>query len=562
MQVNEFMDEFFIRELKTKVTLSDLISKYTRVVNKGGKYLALCPFHREKTPSFNINNERGVYHCFGCNVHGDAISFLQEHLSLNFVDAIKELCILTNTPIPVFEPQNPEMIKKLDTIQQSMEFMQKQLKINPKALNYLKNRGITDSIIDQFCIGFGGTQKDGLFQFLKLKFSVEEIQKSGVCIQSSYGSGMFDRFANRIIFPIHSHSGRVVAFSGRIFNNEENTAKYVNSPETEFFKKSQVLYNFHNARKTKEKFVIVCEGFMDVISFYKDGIQSVVAQMGTAFSKEHLHTLTSRFEEVSFCLDSDSAGVLSQKRIIELLFEMMTPEKSFSFIVPHGTKDPDEYLEKYGSGSLKNLTIKRIPLHEHMWELLSKNINFQDPSQTTKLEQQIDIILKKNASTTLWQHYKHFFRNKIYQAKFRKSTTVEIIAQPPQSSTLLPYEENTIAFVYQHYNAIQKQCEDILTEYEIYFATEKAKDLFNLIITGEDISEEPLLEVILKESTIPTINTREQIENYYKLLYYSSMLFLINKEIIQNKHNFQKMLFLSKEKNNIQNEINEIRKNF
>jgi hypothetical protein len=197
-----------------------------------------------------------------------------------------------------------------------------------------------------------------------------------------------------------------------------------------------------------------------------------------------------------------------------------------------------------------------------MWELLSKNINFQDPSQVIKLEQQIDIILKKNASTTLRQHYKHFFRNKIYQAKFRKSTTVEIIAQPPQSSTFLPYEANTIAFVYQHYNAIHKQCEDILTEYEIYFETEKAKDLFNLIIAGEDTSEEPFLEAILKESTIPTINTREQIENYYKLLYYSSMLCLINKEIIQNKHNFQKMLFLSKEKNNIQNEINEIRKKF
>ncbi len=562
MQVSKFMNEFFIRELKTKVILSDLISKYTKVVNKSGKYLALCPFHGEKTPSFNINNEKGVYHCFGCNVHGDAISFLQEHLSISFVDAIKELCMLTNTQIPILETQNPEMIKKLDTVQKSMEFMQKQLKVNPKALSYLKNRGITNGIIEQFCIGFGGTQKDGLFQFLKPNFTADEIQKSGVCIQSSYGGGMFDRFANRIIFPIHSHSGKVVAFSGRIFNNEENTAKYVNSPETEFFKKSQVLYNFYNARKTKERFVIVCEGFMDVIAFYKDGIYNVVAQMGTAFTKEHLHTLTSRFEEVSFCLDSDAAGVLSQKKITELLFETMTPEKSFSFIVPHGTKDPDEYLERYGSGSLTSLTIKRITLHEHTWELWSKNIDFQDPSQVTKFEQQIDVILKKNVSITLQQNYKHFFRNKIYQAKFKKSTTKEVITQPPQNSMLLPYEENTIAFVYQHYNAIHANCEDILTEYEIYFETTKAKDLFNLIIAGGDISEEPFLETILKESTIPKMHTREQIESYYKLLYYSSMLFLINKEIIQNKHDFQKMLFLSKEQNNIQNEINKIRKSF
>jgi DNA primase len=560
LQVSEFMDEFFIRELKTKVTLSDLISKYTKVVNKSGKYLALCPFHREKTPSFNINNERGVYHCFGCNAHGDAISFLQEHLSINFVDAIKELCMLTNTQIPILEPQSHETRKKLDIIQSSMEFMQKQLQVNSKALNYLKHRRITGSIIEQFCIGFGGTQKDGLFQFLKPNFTADEIQKSGVCIQSSYGSGMFDRFANRVIFPIHSHSGNVIAFSGRIFNNEENTAKYVNSPETEFFKKSQVLYNFHKARKTKEKFVIVCEGFMDVIAFYKDGIQNTVAQMGTAFTKEHLHTLVSRFEEIAFCLDSDSAGVLSQKRITELLFEMMTPEKSFSFIVPHGTKDPDEYLEMYGSGSLKNIIIKRIPLHEHTWELWSKNIDFQDPSQVTKFEQQIDIILKKNASITLQQHYRYFFRNKIYQAKFRNNTKVEVLTQQPQSFRFLPHEENTIAFVYQHYNTIHNQ--DILTELEIYFETEKAKNLFNLIIEGEDVSEEPLLEAILKENTIPKISTLEQIENYYKLLYYSSMLLLINKEIIQNKHDFQKMLFLSKERDNIQSAINKIRKVF
>ncbi len=546
------MNEFFIRELKSKITLSDLLSRYIKIHHKGGKKLACCPFHKEKTPSFTIADDKGVYHCFGCGAHGDGISFLQEYLTISFIDALKELCALTNTELPMIEIQSKGVVKSLDIMQSCVEYFNKQLQNNNEAKSYVKSRGLA-GLQEKFGIGFGGTAKDGLFKHLSKNFTKKDIILSGVCIESSYG-GAFDRFYNRIIFPIVSHSGKVVAFSGRIFNGEAKSAKYINSPETEIFKKNQILYNFHNARKTKEKFAIVCEGFMDVIAFYKDGVENVVAQMGTAFTTEHLKTLLSRFEEISFCLDMDNAGIVSQKKVINMIFTAMTAEKSFSFIIPHGTKDPDEFLQKNGSRSLSSLAKNRIPIHEYAWVIWSENVDFKNPSQVVRLENDITEILKKNQSSTIQQHYMHFFKNKIYKKKFDKSPNIETFSAPKISSSEIPtHEINAVVFAYQHCELINKVCGDLLVEYEVSFTNNHIQNLFELSIAGEDISED--LDLILPQASIPYALTDDDIRNYYMLIYYSSMLWTVDLEIKNNKDNFKKMVFLSKERQRTQKEM-------
>ena len=547
------MNEYFIRELKNKITLSQLLGRYIKVTKKGGTYLALCPFHGEKTPSFNIDDNRGAYHCFGCNASGDAISFIQEHLSMTFPDALKELCLYAGVEMPQQTVQSAEKTaairKSLDILEHAMEFMRKNLQNNPNAMRYLQARNISSETIAEFKIGFGGVEKSSLFKDLQKHFTEAEIEKSGLCIKTNYG--MLDRFHNRIMFPILSHSGVVIGFSGRIFNGEKDTAKYVNSPETELFKKSQVLYNFHNARKSKEKFAIVCEGFMDVIAFHKDGIKNTVAQMGTAFTKDHLAALSSRFEEISFCLDSDNAGIISQKKVMEMLFEIANAEKTFSFIVLDGEKDPDEFLLKNGTGSLKSSTEKRVLLHEHAWNLWTFGLDFQNPMAMVKLEGHIKAILGKNPSKTVQTHYDNYFKNKIYQSKFIKKQK-KVIEVHTESEKFPRNEATALVFLYQNFNAIEGD------DAEMKFKNPEICALVEKIFAGEDLSEDKTMEEILSKNLVPVLETA-QIPSYYKLLYNSLLLDDIDEEIANNRQNFEKILFLHKEKQKILKEMEAIK---
>ncbi len=551
------MNEYFIRELKSKITLSQLLGRYIKVTKKSGTYLALCPFHGEKTPSFNIDDNRGAYHCFGCNASGDAISFLQDHLSMTFVDALKELCLYAGVEMPQQTVQSAEKTaaikKNLDLLTFAMEFMQTNLRENKNAMAYLQSRNISRETLADFNIGFGGVEKSLLSKALHSKFSELEIEKSGLCIKTNYGH--IDRFNNRIIFPIFSHSGATIGFSGRIFNGEKDTAKYVNSPETELFKKSQVLYNFHNARKTKEKFAIICEGFMDVIAFHRDGINNAVAQMGTAFTKDHMLAISSRFEEISFCLDSDNAGILSQKKVIEMLFEVANSEKTFSFIVLDGGKDPDEFLLKNGAGSLKNAAQKRVLLHEHAWNLWTRDLDLQNPMSMIKLEKHIQVTLAKNTSKTVQTHYENFFKNKIYQSRFVKKQK-KIIEVQTQNEDFPRNEATALAFLYQNFTAIQ----EITQEYDIEmkFKTPEIRAIVEKIFAGDDLSEDSTMDKILSQNLVPPLES-SQIGAYYKLLYNSLLLDDIDSENAQNKQNFEKILFLHKEKKRIWKEMEEIK---
>lgn len=543
------MDNLFIQELKAKAGLSGIISRYVRLTYKNGSYLGCCPFHNEKTPSFTVNDAKGIYHCFGCNASGDVISFLQKHLSLSFSDAISELCLQTGTPLPTFNKENNKK-KETDILEESLLFMQDSLRKSPSAQVYLKKRGINDDIIKHFSISLMPNGKDSLFKHLQSKFSTEDIIKSGLCMQSPYNKNIIDRFQNRIMFPIHSHSGSVVGFSGRIFNGEENIAKYINSPETELFKKSYILYNFHNARKTKERFCIVTEGFMDVIAFYKDGIPNTVAQMGTAFTKHHLSTLVSRFEEVIFCLDGDTAGKKASERVIEMLFENLIPEKKFSFIALPNSKDPDAHFEQNGVGSLKTLVEQRLPLHEYTWVLLSENLDLQDPAASLALEQRLVNITKANKEKSIQKHYEHFFKNKIYQSRFAKERKTVIITTTSSPQKYREYEGMAVAFLYQYHGILQQNFEALLIEYEFYITTNEIADIIQQIESSDDVSEIATVQEILTKYKLPHLQSDTEIQQFYMLIYHTSMLEKIDYEIRETK-DFAKISFLITEKNKI-----------
>ena len=557
------MNDFFVSELKSKVPLSSVIQRFCHVKVNGSRKIACCPFHKEKTPSFHINDEKGFYHCFGCNMHGDTISFLQEYLSLNFIESVRELCEITGTQMPeknTNKLQNKSNIL-VDIHHDALLFMKQQ--INNGARNYLRTRNISEDIIKHFEICFSGNNNNGIYNNLRTKYKDLDITASGICMKDKYSDRIFDRLSNRIIFPIKSHSGKVIAFSGRTFAEEnKKTAKYINSPETSIFKKNEILYHFYHAKKTKEKFVIVVEGFMDVIAFYKDGISNAVAQMGTAFGVNHLQTLTARFSEIIFCLDSDQAGINATKRIIEIIFEHTNGEKKISFLTVGNHKDPDEYLEHNGKGSLKKLITNMQSLHEYTWQIFSAHTDFHNPQDIVQLEKTFTSILSKNKNLNIIKHYKHFFKNKIYEKKFRKTNKANNITnsfnQKTQTldykldTTFASHEKLAIEFLYKYRKYIT-QIEDTISEYEIHTPNSNVRQILNNIIIDN------YQENLVLTQSVPKFTNIESVKNYYLMIYYSSVLH----QIIEESKNYttqtmEQMIFYSNERNKIQKILNNL----
>lgn len=347
-----------IDDIRTGNNIVDVIGQYVTLKRSGSSYVGLCPFHNEKTPSFNVNAEGQYFHCFGCGVGGDVIGFMMKYSNYSYMDALKFLADRINYVLPEAE-MSADIVKKRELKQNLYEihkiaarFYYEQLmsKNGTHAVEYLDNRQVKLGARRKFGLGYSPIAKGALYEELKNKgFTEDTILKSGLVTKRDNGA-FYDKFFNRLMFPIIDVYGNIIGFGGRILG--EGQPKYLNSPETEIFNKSRNLYNLNNAKMAKLKEFILVEGYMDAIAIYQAGFHNVVASLGTAFNKDHAKVLKSYADSVILLFDSDEAGVKAVLRAIPVLENAGLKIKVLQV---HDAKDPDEFIKKFGAAEFGEL---------------------------------------------------------------------------------------------------------------------------------------------------------------------------------------------------------------
>ena len=396
--------ESFINELLNRVDVVDIIDKRVPLKKTGANFVACCPFHQEKTPSFSVSPSKQFYHCFGCGAHGSAISFLIDHDGLNFIDAIHELAKVVGLKVPNQVDEKPEKKKENIVLEDSLilakKYYQARLKASPEAIKYLKSRGLTGEIAKQFSIGFAPGGWNNLNEVFK-DYDNDVLIKSGLINKNEKGK-RYDRFRNRIMFPIYNAKGQLVGFGGRVID-EKDSPKYYNSPETSLFQKSYELYGLLAARKSiRDKgFVLVVEGYMDVVSLAQHGISNAVATLGTATTSFHIQKLIRYTSEIIFCFDGDEAGKSAAWRAMQNSLASVTDEVQLKFLFLSEQHDPDSYVRENSKEKFEKLAKDATPLSEYVVHYLTKKNDLTSQEDRVKFLNSVEPILNNIASLKL-----------------------------------------------------------------------------------------------------------------------------------------------------------------
>jgi DNA primase len=370
-------DDRFLDEIKSRLRLSDVIGRTVKLRRQGREYAGLSPFTKEKTPSFYVNDEKGFYHCFSSGKHGDLISFLQETERLSFPEAVERLAGEAGVPMPVQDAQQVEHDRQRATLQDWLEtaaaWFQGELRrpAGQAARAYLAKRGLPEDEWKRFGIGFAPSGRTALKDYLVQKGALPaDLVQAGVLIGPEDGGAPYDRFRDRIIFPITDMRGRVISFGGRALDPEAK-AKYLNGPETDLFSKSNVLYGMYEARKllgagAADAPLVAVEGYMDVIACQRAGV-AAVAGMGTALTEEQMALMWRFHPEPTLCFDGDGAGQRAAARVIDRALPALKPGRSFKFAMVTGGKDPDDVLREQGAAALKAQLAQTTPFVEALF---------------------------------------------------------------------------------------------------------------------------------------------------------------------------------------------------
>ena len=381
-----FYSENLIEEVRMKNDIVDVISSYVKLQKKGSSYFGLCPFHNEKSPSFSVSPSKQMYYCFGCGAGGNVLTFIMEYENYSFPEALKYLADRVGVELPQQE-MNEEMKRQQDLRSRILElnkmaakyyYYQLRTENGTHAMEYLKGRKLSDETIHKFGLGYSNKYGNELYKYLKSKGISDELLAQSGLMNVDEKRGMYDKFWNRVIFPIMDVNGRVIGFGGRVMG--DGKPKYLNSPETRVFDKSRNLYGLHIARTSRKKYMLVCEGYMDVISMHQAGFTNAVASLGTALTSQHASLLKRYTDEVILTYDSDEAGVKAALRAIPLLKEAGVATKVLSML-PY--KDPDEFIKALGTEEFQ----KRIDQAQNSFlfeiDVLQRNYDMQDPQSKT-----------------------------------------------------------------------------------------------------------------------------------------------------------------------------------
>lgn len=441
----------FIERLRSHFLMSEVIGKRIPIKKFGREWKACCPFHNEKTPSFTINDDKGFYHCFGCGAHGDAIEFIRKYERLSYPEAVETLAREGGIPLPEVSPETIRKIEAYkvqhDVVEAACQWFERQLHSvrHVDAMAYVEKRGLNAQTVRQFRLGYAPDERTALHQYLlESGHSLERQIEAGLVSKTDDGK-IYDRFRGRLIFPIRNASGKVIAFGGRVLNNNnKNIAKYLNSPETDLFKKGEVLFNLDLAKKpAREKnLVVVMEGYMDVVSTAQSGIDYAVATLGTAVTPEHLRLLWQLSKEPIFCLDGDAAGSRAMLRAAEIALPLITPGHSLRFaLLPKG-EDPDTYIRKHGKESFEKLMQHSKRLSQVLWETMAPQYKLNLAEGRAGLEGAFKKLANQIQDATVKQHFISYFKKQLWDAtssrkpvaKTRSSKVEQVVAQAPSAA--------------------------------------------------------------------------------------------------------------------------------
>ena len=543
LSVDEILNEF-----NNKSRLSDLISKYVQLTPRGNSFIGKCPFHNEKTPSFNVSDEKGLFHCFGCKVGGNAITFLMKYKNLSFREAINELSIFAGLNINF--QSSSDFKKKNDLLSLFFEanvFFKDSLKLNKGAYQYISSRIKNNDVISNFEIGYCPSDEE-LIKFLDQKgFGLEEIKKTDLLIRNSQNQ-YFGRFKNRLIFPIFNFSEKIVGFGGREINGNSKI-KYINSQESEIFKKSEILFGLKQNQESirKNKVIILVEGYMDVISLAENDINLAVASMGTSLSKTQILKMWNLSNIPYICFDGDEAGRNSSKIIATKILEFLVPGKSFKFIRLPENYDPDSFLKKWNKKAFEDLMNKSYDLSDLIWQIILESIGKTTPEFIALLDEKIRFYSSKISNKKVSDEYYRFLIKKkndylwnIKSKKRFKKFTKEKIQE-------FINEKLIIIFMLFETKLVQKHLEEIS---EIKFQNSdlnKTKDFFFRKIYLENLKVDSDLLKNLKNNFF----SKEEVDS-------------LKKTHIANLNENEKAIFLQQILTNLklpelQNEVNRLK---
>ena len=392
--------EEILNEVRQANDIVDVISQYVHLKRSGRNYFGLCPFHNEKSPSFSVSPDKQIFHCFGCGVGGNVITFVSQIEGLNFVETVQMLAERANIQLPTLQNNGDtqrEILK--DKVYKVNEFTAEYYHQNlykpqaKMAQEYVKKRQLTNETLKSFRIGFSG-KFDELYQELKKQgFQEQEILESGLVNKNERGQ-YIDRYRNRLMFPICDARGRVIAFGGRVL--DDSKPKYINSPENVVYSKGRHLFGLNVAKKGDTKKLLIVEGYMDVISLHQRGITNVVAPLGTALTEQQGWLLRKNSEQIILSFDSDDAGIKAKLRAIDILQNMGC---DLRVIQLEGAKDPDEYIVKYGNMRFQNAVDKAFSVVEFKVKILKKELNLENTNDKIKFLNEIAKLISKVDNT-------------------------------------------------------------------------------------------------------------------------------------------------------------------
>jgi len=376
----------FIADLLNRIDIVEVVGRHVTLKKAGANFQGLCPFHNEKSPSFSVSPTKQFYHCFGCGAHGSAISFLMEHSGLTYVDSIEELARSAGLTVPREERRPQDLAKQQQAIALSevmspaADWYKQQLKQNTRAIDYLKGRGLSGEIAKRFNLGYAPESWQGLeavFGSYSQDSIANVLVEAGLIIQSE--AKRYDRFRDRIMFPIRNPKGQVIAFGGRILDAGE--PKYLNSPETPLFSKGNTLYGLFEARQAiRDKgYVIVCEGYMDVVALAQLGFANGVATLGTACTANHVRALMRQTDRIIFSFDGDAAGQRAAKRALEACLPMMADDKEIKFLFLPTEHDPDSFVRERGAPAFEEAIRQAMPLSSFLIQVANEGHDWNTP---------------------------------------------------------------------------------------------------------------------------------------------------------------------------------------
>jgi len=393
----------FVEDLLDRIDLAELIGSRITLKKAGANYKACCPFHDEKTPSFNVRPDKGFYHCFGCGAHGDAISFVREFEGLGFTEAVEELAKRAGLEVPYDRAARQEMQQArtlTDALDFANQFYRSALRspAGNYARDYLKQRGLDDVIIERYQLGYAPGTGTALYDAAAQDLKGPLIETGTV--SDRYGRPR-DLFRNRVMFPIRNTRGRTVAFGGRTLGDDK--AKYINSPESDVFHKSREIYGLFEARQAIRQLdkLLVVEGYMDVIALAQNGIDYAVATLGTATNQDSLQALLKQVRHLVFCFDGDSAGFRAADRAMENALELMADGLHLQFLMLPEGEDPDTLVRKEGPDAFQRRIEGATPLSRYLFDRQGEGLDLQLPEHRGELRARVEPLLNKMPRSTL-----------------------------------------------------------------------------------------------------------------------------------------------------------------